>query len=72
MSGSAYQVSLGKKNGEGKKCLHHGTMLINVDASEVTKYLNPDKKKLQSKGVDSVISRIMNLNKLVTTLGNIN
>lgn len=36
-------------------------MLLNLDMSSLSKYLNPNKKKLESKGVDSVISRVINL-----------
>ncbi|KAL4492019.1 hypothetical protein ABPG72_008440 [Tetrahymena utriculariae] len=61
ISGSAYQINLGKTDGTGKKALHHGTMLLNVDTQNVKQYLNPNKEKLKSKGVDSVISRIINL-----------
>jgi len=61
VSGSAYQVSLGKKDGSGRKALQHGTMLIRTDPNAIQKYLNPNKAKLKSKGVDSVISRVDNL-----------
>lgn len=60
-SGSAYQINLGKADGTGKKALHHGTMLLSVNSDNVKNYLNPNKEKLKSKGVDSVLSRIMNL-----------
>lgn len=36
-------------------------MLINIDGSIIQKYLNPNKEKLRSKGVDSVVSRVTNL-----------
>ncbi|EGR34691.1 lipoate-protein ligase a, putative, partial [Ichthyophthirius multifiliis] len=64
ISGSAYQVNLGKKDGSDRKALHHGTMLFNVNTESVKNYLNPNKEKLKSKGVDSVISRILNLNEI--------
>jgi lipoate---protein ligase len=35
-----------------------------VDLNALQKYLNPNKKKLESKGIDSVISRVMNLNEM--------
>ena len=46
MSGSAYRLHLGGKGGQGKKALHHGTILFNVDLNALQKYLNPNKKKL--------------------------
>ena len=61
VSGSAYKLSLGNKDGSGRKSLHHGTMLLDLDLTALLKYLNPNKAKLISKGVDSVVSRVMNL-----------
>lgn len=62
ISGSAYKLKLGNtKTGEGKRSLHHGTMLLHLEFGALAKYLNPNKKKLESKGVDSVISRVINL-----------
>lgn len=43
------------------RCYHHGTLLVNVDTKKMQKYLNPSLAKLQSKGVDSVRSRVANL-----------
>lgn len=53
-SGSAYQNTL-------KFSLHHGTLITNVDTNAMKKYLNPNKEKLISKGVDSVQARVINL-----------
>ena len=36
-------------------------MLLDLDLGALGKYLNPSKAKLQSKGVDSVVSRVINL-----------
>lgn len=36
-------------------------MLLSADMQALSGYLNPSKLKLKSKGVDSVISRVMNL-----------
>lgn len=55
---------MGKTDGSGKKALHHGTMLINVNSQNLKNYLNPNKEKLKSKGVDSVISRVVNLKEI--------
>ncbi|TAH68887.1 MAG: lipoate--protein ligase [Anaerolineaceae bacterium] len=46
----------------GDKCYHHGTILVDVDMPSLSKYLNVSKTKLISKGVDSVKSRVTNLN----------
>lgn len=50
-----------KHNG---KAYHHGTLLVDVDMTKLGRYLNPSKAKLQSKGVDSVRSRVVNLKEL--------
>jgi len=65
VSGSAYKLKLGKKDGSGKRSLHHGTMLLDLELGALAKYLNPNKKKLESKGVTSVVSRVMNLREAV-------
>ena len=66
-SGSAYEIDLGGKY-KRKKALHHGTLLLDVNFQDLWKYLNPNKKKLESKGVDSVISRVVNLCEVVPDL----
>ncbi len=45
----------------GDYCYHHGTVLIRADKQEMSKYLNVSREKLQSKGVESVKSRVVNL-----------
>ena len=55
-------MHLGNKHGEGRKALHHGTVLFSADFTALQKYLNPNKKKLESKGIESVVSRVLNLN----------
>lgn len=54
VSGSAYKLN-------SPRALHHGTLMINVDINALPKYLNPNKAKLQSKGITSVASRVQNL-----------
>ena len=66
ISGSAYKLKLGRtSDNKGRRSLHHGTMLLHLELGALQKYLNPNKKKLESKGVDSVIARVMNLRELV-------
>ena len=45
-------------------CYHHGTLMVNVNMQDLSKYLNVSKDKLKSKGVDSVKSRVINLSSL--------
>lgn len=45
----------------GKQAYHHGTLLVQADMEKLSRYLSPSKAKLQSKGVDSVRSRVANL-----------
>lgn len=41
--------------------LHHGTVLLDTDFQALQRYLTPDKRKLQAKGISSVGARVMNL-----------
>lgn len=54
ISGSAYREL-------ADRALHHGTLLICADLQRLAEYLNPRKKKLAAKGVQSVRSRVINL-----------
>ncbi len=47
---------------------HHGTILVDVDTTVMQQYLNVPVQKMQSKGVDSVRSRVVNLRELVPSL----
>ena len=44
--------------------LHHGTLLISGDMSDLARYLKPNLAKLQKHGVASVRSRVVNLSEL--------
>lgn len=48
----------------GRQAYHHGTLLVGADMEKLNRYLSPSKAKLQSKGVDSVRSRVVNLKEL--------
>lgn len=53
-SGNAFHEHKGR-------CYHHGTLMVDVKMDDLNKYLNVSKKKLQSKGIASVRSRVANL-----------
>jgi len=54
VSGSAYKETR-------EICFHHGTLLVNANLGRLGEYLNPERKKLESKGISSVKSRVANL-----------
>lgn len=54
-------------NKDGKVC-RHGTIMISANAELMSKYLTPPKAKLESKGVKSVKSRVVNLKELNPSL----
>lgn len=60
-SGNAYYE-------QGQHCYHHGTLMVNVNLEDLSKYLTVSKEKLESKGVDSVKSRVVNLTELIPGL----
>ncbi len=43
------------------KSYHHGTLMVNIDLEKLGYYLKSSEKKIKSKGVDSVRSRVTNL-----------
>ena len=47
---------------------HHGTLMVDVDKDKLGRYLSPPKAKLESKGVASVRSRVVNLKELAPDL----
>lgn len=52
----------------GRQAYHHGTLLVDADMDRMRRYLSPSGAKLQSKGVDSVRSRVINLKELAPQL----
>lgn len=60
-SGNAYYAA-------GDYCYHHGTILMHADREQMEKYLHVSRQKLESKGVDSVRSRVVNLCDLLPEL----
>jgi lipoate-protein ligase A len=53
---------------DGLHSYHHGTILVNVNMSMLSLYLNVSRDKLVSKGVESVRSRVTNLTEFRTDL----
>lgn len=45
----------------GAKRYHHGTIMVNVDTADLSRYLQPSPAKLAAKGIASVRSRVANL-----------
>ncbi|NLL51536.1 MAG: lipoate--protein ligase [Peptococcaceae bacterium] len=50
------------------RCYHHGTILVDVDLQDMSKYLHVSREKLRSKGVSSVKSRVVNLKDLSSSI----
>ena len=60
-SGNAFYNSRGRS-------YHHGTLLISADIDRLDRYLTPPKAKLQTKGIKSARSRVINLSELSPSL----
>ncbi|WP_029513841.1 lipoate--protein ligase [Mycoplasmopsis primatum] len=58
ISGNAQYIS-------GNRIVSHGTLLFNVDMTNLSKALNPNKIKFESKGIKSVRARVANINDLL-------
>ena len=48
----------------GRQAYHHGTLLVTADMEKLGRYLHPSRAKLKAKGVESVRSRVVNLQEL--------
>ena len=48
----------------GRQAYHHGTLLVAADMEKLGRYLHPSSAKLKAKGVESVRSRVVNLQEL--------
>lgn len=46
----------------GNRIMHHGTILFNANAQALSGALNPNKLKMESKGIKSVRARVTNVN----------
>jgi lipoate-protein ligase A len=57
ISGSAFKETKDRS-------FHHGTLLIKTDMTRLSNYLSPHPKKLNSKGIQSVRARVINLSEL--------
>src|SRR6056297_3015303 len=60
-SGNAFYVG-------SEAAYHHGTILVDTDFQKLVKYLQVSREKIESKGVDSVRSRVINLKELKNEL----
>lgn len=65
------KVSGGAFYEENGMLCHHGTLLVHSNIRDLEKYLQPSILKLKSKGIDSIRSRVLNLQEInedITTL----
>ena len=53
---------------EENRCYHHGTLLVDVNFDDMTKYLQVSSAKMRSKAVESVKARVVNLRELSPAL----
>ena len=61
VSGSAFKQT-------ANRFVHHGTILVNTDMSNLGRFLTPSKLKLKSKGISSVSARVSNLSDTVSSV----
>ncbi len=60
-SGNAFQFT-------SSSALHHGTILVNTDFEQLSRYLSPPEMKIKTKGIDSVRSRVINLKEIANDM----
>ena len=48
--------------------MHHGTLLLSADLERLTRYLQVSREKIRAKGIESVRSRVINLQECLPTL----
>ncbi len=48
----------------GQSAYHHGTILVDTDFAKLVRYLQVSKEKIKSKGIDSIRSRVINLQEI--------
>ncbi|KAJ53834.1 lipoate-protein ligase A [Clostridium tetanomorphum] len=53
---------------DNDKAYHHGTLLVNSDLNKLNKYLKVSKEKIESKGIDSIRSRVVNLSDIIESI----
>ncbi|MGI6214756.1 MAG: lipoate--protein ligase [Christensenellales bacterium] len=61
MSGNAFYTN-------GSRAYHHGTIMLDVDLDTMLKYLNVNKEKYISKGIESVRSRVINVKSVMPSI----
>jgi len=66
ISVNGFKVSGNAQCLRGNRVIHHGTLLFDADLGKMTGALRPDPAKLQSKGINSVRSRVTNLRPLLS------
>jgi lipoate-protein ligase A len=67
ISGCAFKIYL-QNSRFNAKSVHHGTLLLNSNLDHLYKYLNSNSTNIVSKGVDSIKSKVTNLNDKYPTL----
>ena len=61
LEAEGYKISGNAQYIFGDRMFHHGTLLFDVELSVLAKSLNPNKLKMQSKGIKSARQRVINI-----------